>query len=109
MKNHNWTAVAILSAALSWSALPAQAAPAPSVGEQGYMKHCAVCHPNGGNIITPNATLGKKAMAAKGIRTPADIVGKMRKPGPAMMPFDAKTVPDKEALEISEYILDTFK
>jgi len=33
----------------------------------------------------------------------------MRSPGPGMTKFDAKTIPDKEAKAIADYILRTFK
>jgi cytochrome c6 len=33
----------------------------------------------------------------------------MRNPGPGMNRFDAKTISDKDAKEIAEYILKTFK
>jgi cytochrome c6 len=32
----------------------------------------------------------------------------MRKPGPGMTPFDEKTIPDRTARAIAEYILETF-
>jgi cytochrome c6 len=33
----------------------------------------------------------------------------MRKPSPGMTAFDVKTIPDKDAKEIAEYIIKTFK
>ncbi len=83
---------------------PAKASP----GEKAFVKHCAVCHANGGNIINTAKPLYKKALEANGIRKPADIVRNMRNPGPAMTRFDEKTIPDKEARAIAEYILKTF-
>ncbi len=74
-----------------------------------YQKHCVVCHPDGGNIINPAFTLKKKDRDAHGVKTAKDIVAKMRKPGPGMTAFDAKTISDKDAKEIAEYILKTFK
>lgn len=80
-----------------------------SAGAKLFQQHCAACHPNGGNIIKPAMTLHKKDMEAHGVKTAADIVGKMRNPGPGMSRFDAKTVSDKDAKEIAEYILQAFK
>jgi cytochrome c6 len=74
-----------------------------------FNKHCASCHPNGGNIVNPKKTLSKKVLAANGITSAKGIVGKMRNPGPGMTRFDANTVPDKEATAIANYILTTFK
>jgi cytochrome c6 len=79
-----------------------------SPGEEAFVKHCAVCHANGGNIINTAKPLYKKALEANGFRKPADIVRNMRNPGPGMTRFDVKTIPDKEARAIAEYILKTF-
>jgi cytochrome c6 len=74
-----------------------------------FEKHCASCHPDGGNVVNAQKSLSKKSLAANGIKTPKDIVAKMRNPGPAMTKFDAKAVSDKEATAIANYILKTFK
>lgn len=78
-------------------------------GGKEFEEHCASCHPKGGNIVKADKTLGKKALAANGIKTAKDIVAKMRNPGPGMTKFDAKTVNDKEAAAIANYILKTYK
>jgi cytochrome c6 len=78
-------------------------------GEAEFKEHCAICHPEGGNIINPKKTLSKGDRAANKIGSEADIIKLMRKPGPGMTTFDEKTVPDKEAKEIAQYILKTFK
>lgn len=74
-----------------------------------YEQHCAVCHPKGGNTINSSKTLGRKALAANGIKSAQDIIAKMRNPGPGMNRFDEKTISNKEAKAIAEYILKTFK
>ena len=79
------------------------------VGEELFKKNCSVCHPAGGNIVNPKFTLHKKDLEAHNIKKPADIVNKMRNPGPGMPTFDKKTIPDNDAKEIAEYILKTFK
>lgn len=76
---------------------------------QEFKEHCAVCHPDGGNIINPKKTLKKKDLEAGGIKSWKDVVKNMRNPGPGMTKFDAKTIPDKEAKAIAEYVLKTFK
>jgi cytochrome c6 len=78
-------------------------------GETLFKQNCAVCHPDGGNIINPKKTLKKTDLDANGVKTAADIVGKMRNPGPGMTKFDAKTISDKDAKEIAEYVLKAFK
>lgn len=74
-----------------------------------FDKHCGACHPKGGNIMKADKTLSKKSLAAHGIKTDKDIIAKMRNPGPGMTKFDEKTLPQKEAKMIADYILKTFK
>ncbi len=81
---------------------------AEQAGEALFNKNCAVCHVNGGNIINPQKTLHKKDREANHIRNANDIVKRMRNPGPGMTKFDEKTIPNKEAHEIAEYVLKTF-
>ena len=102
------TSAAALFACLFYFHIPVQAAKV-SPGEQAFVKNCAVCHANGGNIINPAKPINKKALETQGMKKPADIVGKMRNHGPGMTRFDEKTIPDKEARAIAEYILKTFK
>ncbi|MGZ6219327.1 MAG: c-type cytochrome [Syntrophales bacterium] len=108
MKQVLIASAAALLAVVFLSRIPAQAAKA-SPGEQAFVKNCAVCHANGGNIINPAKPINKKALEANGMKKPADIVRQMRNPGPGMTRFDEKTIPDKEARAIAEYILKTFK
>ena len=109
MRNGYFVCAMLIAAALLCRAVPAEAAAEASPGEQAFVKNCAVCHPKGGNIINPAKTLDKKALAANGIREPADILGKMRNPGPGMTRFDEKAIPDGTARAIADYILKTFK
>jgi cytochrome c6 len=78
-------------------------------GKKKYEEHCKVCHPNGGNIINSQKPLTGKSLKAHGLISAKDIIGKMRNPGPGMTTFDEKTIPNKEAEAITEYILKTFK
>ncbi len=78
-------------------------------GKALFQKHCAVCHPNGGNIINKNKTLSVKAMKANGVVGVKGIVAKMRNPGPLMNKFDEKTLSNQEAKAIAEYIVKSFK
>lgn len=89
---------------------PKKAAPAAAgKGEALFKQHCTMCHPDGGNIVNPKKTLHAKDLKANRITKPEDIVKVMRTPGPGMTPFDAKTIPDKDAMEIARYVLNTFK
>jgi cytochrome c6 len=78
-------------------------------GPELFKEHCAVCHPEGGNIINPGKTLHKKDLTANDVKNSDDILRKMRSPGPGMTTFDKSTVSDGDAKKIAEYILATFK
>lgn len=94
-----------------------QTAPAPvptpeqqaKSGEALFKQHCAVCHPDGGNVVKAGYTLHQQALAAHNITKPDDIAKKMRNPGPGMTKFDETAVPDPDATAIAQYVLDTFK
>jgi len=79
-----------------------------SLGESEFKEHCAVCHANGGNIINQKKSLHKQDREANNIKSAADIVKTIREPGPGMTKFDKKTISDKEAQAIAQYILKTF-
>jgi cytochrome c6 len=87
-------------------------------GEALFNANCASCHPEGGNILNAGKTLNKKDREANDIITAADIINKMRNPGPVpshpqnwsgMKMFDKYKLSDDKAQKIAEYILTTFK
>jgi cytochrome c6 len=78
-------------------------------GEAGFKEYCAACHADGGNILKADKTLSRKDREKHGIKTAKDIVRLMRKPGEGMTTFDKKTLSDKEAKAIADYIVKTFK
>ncbi len=84
------------------------AAEAEQTGEALFKQNCAVCHVNGGNIVNPKKPLHKKEREDNGVKTAADIVKRMRNPGPGMTKFDEKAISNKDAKKIAEYILKTF-
>lgn len=77
-------------------------------GEELFKTNCAVCHPDGSNIVNPKKTLHKKDRDANNIKKQQDIINKMRNPGPGMTKFDKATISDKDAKKIAQYILKTF-
>jgi len=101
-------ALIAISLVLICRGMPVQAADG-SQGEQAFVKNCTVCHPGGENIINRTKTLHKASLSASNIRGAADIVAKIRNPGPGMTRFDEKAIPDEKARAIAEYILKTFK
>ena len=79
------------------------------LGEAKFKEHCALCHPDGSNIINAKKTLHKRDLTVNNIKTEGDILRIVRKPGPGMTTFDAKVLSDKDTEEIAKYILKTFK
>ncbi len=94
---------------LSLAVFTVGAVPAFAGGADIFKAKCAMCHPAGGNIIKKEKTLHKKELEANKLKTVKDLVKYMRAPGPGMTKFDAKSLPDKDAKEVAEYILKTFK
>jgi len=78
-------------------------------GEEAFIKHCGICHAEGGNRINPAKTLSRKDLNANGIKTPADVIIKIRNHRPGIIRFDEVMISDKEAESIAKYILKTFK
>jgi cytochrome c6 len=77
-------------------------------GKKEFVEHCAVCHKDGGNIMNPSKTLKSADREANGIKDASDIVKLIRKPGQGMTAFDKKTISDKEAKAIAEYIMKAY-
>jgi cytochrome c6 len=99
-------AVAVIATS---SMVAASSVSATEAGETLFKQHCTACHPGGSNIINPQKTLQKKVREAHNVKTAEDIVKIMRNPGPGMTKFDAKTISDKDAKQIANYILHEFK
>jgi cytochrome c6 len=78
-------------------------------GRKEFAKHCAVCHPDGGNVVNAQKSLKVKTLSANGVKSAKDIIGKIRNPGPGMTRFDEKTISNKEAAAIAEYIMKAFR
>lgn len=94
---------------LALAASSLMAAPSFAGGVDIFNTRCVACHPDGGNIMRKDKTLHRKDLEANRLKTAKDLVKYMRSPGPGMTKFDAKTLPDKEAKAVAEYILKTFK
>ncbi len=78
-------------------------------GEELFKKHCALCHPDGNNIIYPSKSLRKADLLANKIITISDIVKQMRHPGEGMVAWSETRLPDRDALKIADYIMKTYK
>ncbi|MDD2336454.1 MAG: cytochrome C [Geobacteraceae bacterium] len=77
-------------------------------GKQLFSLHCAGCHPDGSNTITPSKTLKSADLQANMITTPEGIMEKMRNPGPGMPQFTEAMIPEYQAIRIGKYVLKTF-
>jgi cytochrome c6 len=77
-------------------------------GRSDFEMLCSGCHPQGGNSLNPAKTLRKMDREANGIRTAADIVKIMRKPGPGMRAYTKDDLSNKRAKALADYILKTF-
>ena len=93
----------------SWSITVAEDKPKSMPGAKLYTQHCAVCHPQGGNIVNPQKALGKNALAANNIKTEEDVIKLLRNGAPGMPKFDENAISKKDAQEIADYIAKTFK
>ena len=93
----------------SLSIAAAEDKPKSMPGEKLFTQHCAVCHPGGGNIVNPKKSLGKNALVANNIKTEEDIIKVLRNGVPGMPKFDENAISKKDAQEIADYILKTFK
>jgi cytochrome c6 len=111
-------AILISSVCVISASLQAKDTSTEQTGEALFIKNCASCHPNGGNILNPKKSLFKKDLEANNILKAEDIVRIIRNPGPApthpqewagMTMFDEKKISNEDALKIADYILKTFK
>jgi cytochrome c6 len=94
--------------AILFPAMMSGAIAAEKTGEALYKEYCAVCHPDGMNIINPKKTLHKKDLEANNVKTEDAIVKLIRNPGPGMTKFDTNTISERDAREIAQYIIKTF-
>jgi cytochrome c6 len=74
-----------------------------------FKQFCSSCHPDGGNVSDPDRSLHSSALRKNRINTPEDIVKIMRNPISRMIRFDEKTLSNKDARSIAEYVLDAFR
>lgn len=92
----------LLSAALILSVSAGTALAEGNKGEALFKEKCAACHPGGGNVMKPKASL-------KGLKDTRKIVQKIRSGGGGMTAFDQKAISDADARAVADYIVKTFK
>jgi cytochrome c6 len=96
------TSIVAATVVLSVGMMSAAVFAAETGGEAIFKAKCASCHPDGGNVMKPNATL-------KGIKNSKKIITQVRKGGGGMPAFDAKAISDADAKLLADYIIKTFK
>jgi cytochrome c6 len=95
--------IALLSAAaLTLASFAGTALAEEKKAEALFKEKCAACHPGGGNIMKPKASL-------KGLKDTKKIVQKIRNGGGGMTAFDQKAISDADAKAVADYIVKTFK
>jgi cytochrome c6 len=94
--------ILMATVAVSVSMMSVAAFAAANSGETIFKAKCASCHPDGGNVIKPKATL-------KGIKNSKKIITQVRKGGGGMPAFDAKAISDADAKLLADYIMKTFQ
>ena len=105
--DHKFRLVAICASTLIVAITLVQAA--QKTGETLFNEHCVSCHAGGGNIIKPDKTLRQTDREKSGIKTAKDISKFIRTAHDGMPAFDKKTISDKEAKSIAEYIIKTYR
>lgn len=96
------TNILVATVVLSVGMMSTAAFAAETGGEAIFKAKCASCHPDGGNIMKPKATL-------KGMKDTKKIITQVRKGGSGMPAFDAKAISDADAKLLADYIVKTFK
>ena len=118
MKKYVVICITAFSVLLLISITAAKEVARDSSGEALFLKNCAQCHPEGGNLFNKQKTLHTKDLNTNNIYTAEDIVKKVRNPGPApihpstwsgMKKFDEREHSSEDALKIGDYILKTFR
>jgi len=95
--------ISVVVALVALAAFTANAyASTPDKAEAIFKDKCAVCHPDGGNIINAQKPL-------KGLKDTKMIINKIRTGGNGMNKFDAKAISDADAKAVADYVIKTFK
>ncbi len=77
-------------------------------GKALFDRYCSGCHYQGQNAIYPSKPLFRLYREANGLKTPKDLVAKMRRGGQGMPSFAAQQLSDADAMAIADYIIRTF-
>jgi cytochrome c6 len=77
-------------------------------GKRLFLKHCAVCHPNGQNVVNPEKKLIKKDLDKNGLGTIDSLVRYMLNPGQGMpkLVHENEEITKDQATEVAAYIVN---
>lgn len=77
-------------------------------GDALFKEKCAGCHPDGDNTVN-DKTLKRKDLVKANLKSRKDIVRFLRANNTSMPKYDRKELSDRDAGEIADYILKTFR
>jgi mono/diheme cytochrome c family protein len=69
-------------------------------GEKIFAAHCRSCHPDGGNVIDPNAPI----LGSSPLKSPEAFISLIRKPKKPMPAFSPARLSDEDARQLYLYI-----
>ena len=77
-------------------------------GKRLFLKHCAVCHPNGQNVVNPEKTLTKKDLHKNGLSTINSLVQYLINPGQGMpkLVHENEEITKDQAKGVAAYIVN---
>jgi cytochrome c6 len=77
-------------------------------GKRLFLKHCAVCHPNGQNVVNPEKTLTKKDLDKNGLGTIDSLVRYLINPGQGMpkLVHENEEITKDQAKGVAAYIVN---
>ncbi|BAC89847.1 c-type cytochrome [Gloeobacter violaceus] len=100
-----WTVGAVSISVLGAGVILAEAQPDLAAGEKIFKANCAACHAGGNNIVEPEKTLKKEALAHFGMGSPAAIIQQVTG-GKNAMPAFGGELSTEEIRQVASYVLE---
>ncbi|UFP94818.1 c-type cytochrome [Gloeobacter morelensis] len=100
-----WTGVAVGVSVLGAGAILAQTELNQTSGEKIFKANCAACHAGGNNIVEPEKTLKKEALARFGMDSQGAII-KQVTGGKNAMPAFGGELSTEEIRQVASYVLE---
>ncbi|MBW4696659.1 MAG: c-type cytochrome [Aphanocapsa lilacina HA4352-LM1] len=100
-----WTVGGVGVSVLGAGVILAGAQPELAAGEKIFKANCAACHAGGNNIVEPEKTLKKEALARFGMDSQAAII-KQVTGGKSAMPAFGGELSAEEIRQVAYYVLE---